>query len=431
MTGSPSSQGPTPGPASGRSRKPAVLIAVLIAVVLAVWGVVQRTWTYQSLSKETAEAALPHVQVISPQRGPARRKLSLPANISAWYQAPIYAQVSGYVKMWYTDIGAQVKKGDLLAEIETPGLDAQSAAAKANLNVALARYHLAQITAKRWQALEGTQAVSRQEVDVQAANATAQEALVEAAQHEAERFEALQGFKRIVAPFDGIVTSRFADVGDYVNAGRGDVSSNGTATELFSVADVHAMRVFVDVPQDYADIISPHLTASLTVPQYPDRKFTAKYLATAGAFHAATRTVRTELMVGNDSRELWPDSYATVEFEAPGDPNILILPEGALIFRAKGLQVATVDGSNHVHLVGVTAGNNLGTTVQILSGVKETDRIINNPDAGLLDGDEVRVVSPTRGYNDSFPEKPPARHSRDDIRAMPEGSASPDAGARQ
>ncbi|GAN62887.1 multidrug efflux pump acriflavin resistance protein AcrB/AcrD/AcrF [Acetobacter indonesiensis NRIC 0313] len=423
-------------PSSSR-RKLGIAVVGGVAVILAVVGIVERHSHYMNLAQETAKDAIPAVQVIYPQPGPTERKLSLPANIAAWYQAPIYAQVSGYVKMWYKDFGAVVKTGDVLAEIDTPGLDAQYAAAKANLNVAQARYKLAQITAKRWKALQGTQAVSQQEVDVQAANAEAQKAQVEAAEHDVERFAALEGFKKIVAPFDGVVTSRFADVGDYVNAGRGDVDAHGNATELFSVADVHAMRVFVAVPQDYADIISPRLEADLSIPQYPDRTFKAKFLATATAFNASTRTVTTELTLDNKSGELWPNSYATAHFRAPGDPDMLILPEGALVFRAEGTQVALVDDTNHVHLVNVTVGTNLGTTLQILRGVKKTDRVINNPSAGLLDGQEVRIVKGTPGYN--VPPKKPASKpeaqddaSKNDTRAMPEDDRpGPEAGGRQ
>ncbi|MGO3517751.1 MAG: efflux RND transporter periplasmic adaptor subunit [Acetobacter cibinongensis] len=426
----------TPPPSPPR-RKLALVLVGGAAVVLAVAGIVSRHSHYMNLAQEMAIESIPAVQVITPQPGPNERRLSLPANIAAWYQAPIYAQVSGYVKMWYKDFGAVVKAGDVLAEIDTPGLDAQYAAAKANLNVAQARYKLAQITAKRWKALQGTQAVSQQEVDVQAANAEAQKAQVEAAEHDVERYAALEGFKRIVAPFDGVVTSRFADVGDYVNTGRGDVDAHGNATELFSVADVHAMRVFVAVPQDYADIISPRLEADLEVPQYPGRKFKARFLATATAFNASTRTVTTELTLDNKSGELWPNSYATARFRAPGDTNMLILPEGALVFRAEGAQVALVDETDHVHLVNVTVGTNLGTTLQILSGVKKTDRIINNPSAGLLDGQKVRVVKGTPGYN--MPPKKPApankaegeSASQDNTRAMPEDNTpAAEAGGR-
>jgi membrane fusion protein, multidrug efflux system len=414
---------------SGRGKVLAGIGVVIVAVVVG-YGIVEREMHVDALRRQTADSAITRVQVISPGHGPSIRTLDLPGNISAWYQAPIYAQVSGYVRMWYKDFGAEVKAGDVLATIETPGLDAQYAASKANFDVAMARYKLAQITARRWKALQGTQAVSQQEVDVQQANAEAEQAQVEAARHEVARYAALIAFKQIVAPFDGVVTSRLADVGDYVNAGGGDVSSRGTATELFSVADVHRMRVFVSVPQDYSDIINPKLTADVTVPQYPGRVFKATYLATAAAFNATTRTVTTELTVENAKRELWPDSYATVHFRAPGDPTILVLPEGALVFRAQGMQVALVDEHNRVRLQDVVVGTNLGTTVQIRGGLKATDRVINNPSSGLLDGQEVRIVDATPGYNG--PSVAPQPAAKADTRAMPSDNAgTEEAGSRQ
>ena len=407
-------------------------MVVIIAICLAAFGIMKRREHYAVLSKQADESALPWVTVISPEHGPTRRTLDLPANISAWYLAPIYAQVSGYVKMWYKDIGAKVKAGDLLAEIDTPSLDAQYEAAKASLTVTAAHYKLAQITAKRWKALQGTQAVSQQEVDVQAANAEAQKAEVDAARYNVEKYAAQEAFKRIVAPFDGVVTARMADVGDYVNAGRGDVSSNGSVSELFSVADVHAMRVFVSVPQDYADIISPKLTATLSVPQFPGRTFKATYLTTASAFSSSTRTVTTEFIVDNRFGELWPNSYATIHFEAPDDSGVLILPLSALIFRAEGTQIATVDADNRVHLKNVTIGRNLGRTIQILSGLNPDDKIVANPPAGLVDQQKIRITVPTPHYNDNktlgLSSTTSSERSQDDIRAMPDDK-TPDNGS--
>ncbi|WP_236646619.1 efflux RND transporter periplasmic adaptor subunit [Aristophania vespae] len=381
-----------------------MLFGVLLAALcLAGWGIIERSIHMHNLVQETEDASIPRVALVMPQPGPKMRTVSLPANLAAWYEAPIYAQVSGYVKMWYKDYGAHVKKGDVLAEISTPSLDAQFAAAKAHYDVVMARYKLALITSERWSALKSTQAVSRQEVDVQAANAAAQKAELEAAAHEVERYQALENFKKIVAPFDGIVTSRLVNVGDYVNGDGGNLNARGSVAELFSVADVRKIRVFVSVPQDYANVISPDISADLTVPQYPGRTFHAKFLATAKAFNASTRTVTTELMLENKDRLLWPNSYATAEIKAPSDPSILILPTSTLIFRAHGTQVAKVEG-NHVHLENVKLGINYGTTMQILSGVKATDKIVANPTADLLDGDQVKIVPSTHGYNSS--EKP-------------------------
>lgn len=384
---------------SGPGRVRLIVFAVLVgAISLAAFEIVQRSLHMHLLSVDTEEAAIPNVALVAPEPGPPTRQVNLPANLAAWYEAPIYAQVSGYVKMWYKDYGATVKQGDVLAEISTPSLDAQFAAAKAHYDVVMARYKLALITSERWSALKGTQAVSRQEVDVQAANAAAQKAELEAAAHEVERFQALENFKRIVAPFDGIVTSRLVNVGDYVNADGGNLSARGSVAELFSVADVHKMRVFVSVPQDYASVISPDISAELTVPQYPGQRFKASFLATAKAFNAATRTVTTELALDNKKGLLWPNSYVTAHITAPSDPSILLVPTGALIFRAQGVQIARVV-DNHVHLQNVTVGINFGTKTQILDGISLKDRLVANPTSDLLDGDEVRIVTNTRGYN--------------------------------
>lgn len=424
-------------PPGGKSRtRLFLIIVVLLAVILAVVGLVERMAHYHSLEAEADDWSRARVTLIAPEPGPSVRTFDLPANLAAWYQAPIYAQVSGYVKMWYRDYGAHVKEGEVLAEISTPSLDAQYEGAKANYNVVLAQYKLADITARRWAALKGTQAVSRQEVDVQAANAAAEKARVEQAQHEVDRYVALENFKKIVAPFDGVVTSRLVNVGDYVNAGGGDVNRQGNATELFTVADVHRIRVFVSVPQDYAAVISDKLSAKLTVPQYPRREYTAEYLTTAEAFNAATRTVTTELTIGNEDNSLWPDSYATAHFTAPGEPGVMIVPINSLIFRAQGTQLAKVV-NNHVHLVDVTVGINYGNTIQILKGINKTDQIVANPTADMLDGDEVKVVPATRGYNDATaaPRKnrPEAKsETPGDTRAMPdEGTPTPEEGAHQ
>lgn len=386
----------------GRSSKKTKLVFIIllaVAVFLIAWGLIQRGFEMSAVHKETEDSSIPRVALTMPQPGPPTRQVDLPANLAAWYEAPIYAQVSGYVKMWYKDYGARVKKGDVLAEISTPSLDAQFAAAKAQYDVKMARYKLALITSKRWSALRGTKAVSRQEVDVQAANAAAQKAEVEAASYEVKRVQALENFKEIIAPFDGIVTSRLVNVGDYVNPDGGNLRSSGSIAELFSVADVHRMRVFVSVPQDFASVISPKISADLSVPQYPGRVFKAHYLASAKAFNAATRTVTTELVLDNDKELLWPNSYATAHLKAPGDPSVLIVPTNALLFRAQGMQVAKVV-DNHIKLQNVETGINYGLTSQVLSGLTFSDKIVANPTADLLDGDEVRVVPPTRGYND-------------------------------
>ena len=372
-------------------------IGLLVALALVALGVVQRHDNLADLRDVANEDSVPPVQVMSPMPGPASRTMTLPGNIHAWYSAPIYAQVSGYVSKWYKDYGAVVKAGELLASIDAPAVDEQYESAQASLDVARTNYNLAVVTAKRWTALQGTEAVSQQEVDVQVANAAAQKAQARAAEHQVARFKVLEGFKAIVAPFDGVVTSRNTDVGNYVNAAGGDVSSHGAADELFSVSDIHEMRVFVSVPQDYSSILKPGLTATLSLPQYPGRKFEARFDTTANAFNPQTRTVVTELLVDNPDHLIWPGTYADVHFVMPSDPNVLIIPEQALLFRAEGMQVALVGADDKVHLQDVKLGLNLGQTVQVVAGLKRSDRLIMNPSAGVLEGEKVRVVTGAPG----------------------------------
>ena len=373
-------------------------LPVVLIVALLVYGLVGRERAVAVLARVSNEQAIVPVQVISPQKGPATRPLMLPGTVRAWYEAPIFAQVAGYVHSWNEDYGASVKAGQLLATIDTPGLDAQYAAAKANLGVAQANYQLAVSTASRWQALSGTPAVSKQEVDVQTAGATARKAEMAAAAQDVARYAALEAFKRVVAPFDGVVTARFTDVGSYVNAAGGDVSVRGSSTELFTVADVHEMRVFVSVPQDYASMLGPNITATLHQPSQPGKSIEAKFLTTARAFNANTRTAETELTVDNSNHTLWPGTYVDVVFQVPTDPTVLTMPEAALIFRADGAQVAIVDAQNRVHLRNVTLGQNLGQTVQVTSGLLPSDKLVNNPPAGLLEGESVQPVTPATGY---------------------------------
>jgi len=381
---------------SGRMRL-MLAIAILLVAGLVAWGIIGRLNSVASLRDVAREDAVPDVQVITPAPGPATRSLSLPGTIRAWYSAPIYAQVSGYVQKWYKDYGATVKAGELLATIDAPGLDEQFATAKASLAVAQAKYKLAAVTAKRWKALSGTQAVSQQDVDVKAADADSELAQVQAATHEVARYQALENFKRLVAPFDGVVTARNTDVGAYVNAAGGDSSAHSGSSELFSVADIHKMRVFVSVPQEYSAMLKPGLTATLTLPQFPGKYFKASFETTANAFDPQTRTVVTELTVPNDDHAIWPGTYTSVRFIAGADADVLIVPEQALLFRAEGMQVALVRPDGRIHLQNVKLGLNLGQTVQVLSGLSKTDRLIDNPSAGLLEGEQVNVVQGAPG----------------------------------
>ncbi len=374
-----------------------LLVVVLVAV--AAWGIWQRRSNVSALAMDADQAAIPEVSVVSPRHGPPSRELTLPGDVHAWYQAPIFAQVTGYVQAWNEDYGAQVRAGELLATVATPRLDEQVAEARAQLEVAQANYELARVTAGRYQKLSGTQAVAEQDVDVKVATARAQKAEVDAAQAHLGALEAQERFKRIVAPFDGVVTARLTDVGDYVNANGGDAGVQ--RQELFSVADIHKLRVFVSVPQDYSAFLARGVTATLAMPQFPDRTFEATVLTNAHAVNEQSRTVLTELVVDNADHLILPGAFTEVRFHVPTDRTILIVPEQALLFRSRGMEVAIVRADGHVHLQPVHLGLNFGTTVQVTSGLTPSDRLIANPSLGLIEGEQVHVANvPPQNTND-------------------------------
>jgi len=364
--------------------------------------VVDRIHVSAALAAETKENALPDVAVVKPIQSPKKVALTLPGNIDAWYQAPIYPQVSGYVKMWYKDYGARVKQGDVLAEINAPALDAQYAQAKADLASIMAKYNLSNVTLQRWQAMGRSQSVSGQSVSVAQADQQSAKAQVEAAERNVAHFEALERFKTIVAPFDGIVTSRDINVGDYVHDGGGNLNAAGTASELFTVADVHKLRLFVSVPEVFQYVLQPDITAEVTVPQFKDRKFTANFLTTARGYDPNTRTSTTEFEMDNPNEVLWPGTFASVELKANNENSHLYeVPTSALVFQEKGMQLAVVRDDNTVHFQNVTVGRMADTATEIQAGIGPNDRVIANPPADVLEGDKVSVTVPQRGYNQS------------------------------
>jgi membrane fusion protein (multidrug efflux system) len=372
------------------------LLAVTASALL-LDRLVARAHSRAVLVGRSQDQGIPAVEIVSPKPGPRTRSVVLPGTLGAWHETPIFAQVTGYVQSYNLDYGAVAKAGQLLATIETPTLDAQYGAAKANLGVAKANYDLAVTTAARWQALAGTPAVAQEEVDEHVAVAAARKAELAAADQDVRRYSALESFKRIVVPFDGVVTARLTDVGDYVNAGGGDAGARAAATQLFTVSDVHKLLVYVSVPEDYASELVAGLTATLHVLAQPDHPITAYYLTTARAFSTITRATVTELTVDNADRALWPGTYVDVEFHVHTDPTILTVPEQALIFRAEGTQVAVLDAQDRVHLRNVTLGQNLGQIVQVTSGTSPGDRLVDNPPAGLVEGELVAPVRPQSG----------------------------------
>ena len=359
--------------------------ALAIAVVIAVMGIVNRSRSETQLTHWTREQAIPEVAVVTPQRGVGSQELVLPGQVEANYEAPIHARVSGYIKMWYEDIGAHVKAGQLLAEIDTPDLDQQLLQAKASLASAKADAELAQLTAKRRQASIVANAVSQQTIDEKVGDATARRAQADAAAANVQRLNVLESFKRVVAPFDGIVTARKTDIGALINA-------NGeSGPELFSVADLHKIRVYVRVPQAFSGMLTPGMTAVLKLPQFPDQPFEAKLDTTSNAIDHDSRTVLAEFLTDNPNGKLWPGTYAETHLQLPANPTTLHVPTSALLFRQEGMMVAAVGKDGKVELRSVTLGRDLGTQVEVLSGVGATDRIIDIPPDSIATGDKVRL----------------------------------------
>ena len=399
---------PAPPPSSRNLRRFG-LIAVAAAIVIAVIGILERRGHEAEVKQWTQEQAIPTVALISMQHGATTQRMVLPGTVQAWYEAPIYARVPGYLKDWYFDYGAHVKKGDVLAEIETPDLDAQLAAAQAKLNsaqavvvVRQAEKQFAETTYQRWRdspkGVVSEQEQESKQADYNSAVARVRAAEAEAAadQGEVDRLQALEGFKKILAPFDGVVTARETDIGALINAGSGN---NGP--ELFRVADIHEMRVYVQVPQQLSAGVQQGLTAELHLPQYPDKTFKATVATTSGAINMSARTLLVELHAANTSDELQPGAYAQVTFELPSDPNIVHVPTSALIFRERGTEIAVVGPDDKVELKPVTIGRNLGTEVEILSGLSPSDRVINSPPDSLGAGDKVRIAGQQSSGGDS------------------------------
>jgi RND family efflux transporter MFP subunit len=364
------------------------LIAGACAVVAVGWGVFARAKDSRDLKAWTNQQAVPTVKTFNPAPADGEQGLELPGQLQAYNEAPIYARVSGYLKSWSQDIGARVKAGQLLAVIDAPELDQQLAEAKANLATVVANRNLAQITAGRFTDLAADDAVSKQEADEKSGDLAAKSAVVQASKANVDRLEALEGFKRIVAPFDGVVTQRTANIGALVNAGAG----SNAATALFSVADVHKLRVYVQVPQNASAQIHAGETASLTLPQFPNRAFPARIARDAGAVDQ-NGALLVELEVDNPDAGLKPGDFAQVRFSLPGQAGTVRVPASALIFRRHGLQLAVLQPDHRVHLQSVSIARDFGGQVELSGGVKVSDNVIDNPPDSLEDGDVVRTQS--------------------------------------
>jgi RND family efflux transporter MFP subunit len=364
----------------------AAAVLLLAAAGAATAGIVIRAQHAQALTAWTNGQADPTVSVAHPQTGEASRTLTLPGEVAAYYEAPIYARVSGYLQSWSQDIGAHVKAGQTLAIIDTPELDEELSQARADLASARANEALASLTAKRWHALLATNSVSEQSADEKAGSEVAARAAVAAQQAHVDRLLALQSFKRLSAPFNGVVTARNTDIGALINAG------SGAAHPLFKVADVHAMRIYVRIPQAYASQLVPGMQAELTQPQYPGQSFSARLQTTSQSVTMESRTVLAELIATNDNGKLWPGTYGEVRFDLPPDKSMLRVPASALIFRAQGAQLATLTPDHRIALKSVRIGRNLGNEIEIAGGLSAQDLVVTTPLDTLEDGEPVQTA---------------------------------------
>lgn len=373
-----------------------VLLLVGAALVLAIWGIVSRLSARDALERQSAQAAVTTVTTAKPHPGPGSDALVLPGTVQAFYEAPIYARTNGYVKVWHTDIGTPVKKGQLLAEIETPEVDQALRQAQADLATAEANYELARTTNERWKGLLATESVSQQDADQRAGDAAAKAAARQSAAANVARLQELESFKRVLAPFEGVVTQRNTDIGALINAGQ------STGNALFRVADLHRLRIYVSVPQPYASAIREGLTAVLVFADHPGKRYAAAVANTARALDANSRTLQVELQIDNAQGELLPGSYAQVHFTLSGSDNTLRIPVNTVLFRTDGLKVAVLDAEQRVHLTSITQGRDFGTEIEVLTGLTANDVLVANPPDSISDGAQVRIAPPTAAA-------PPAR----------------------
>ena len=368
-----------------------VLIAVLgLAGVAAIviGGILPRLRARAALRSETYQLAMPTVSVMHPRLGALQEEIALPGNIQAFSEAAIYARTSGYLKRWYADIGTHVKAGQILAEIEAPEIDQQLQQARADLKVAEANFQLAEITAQRYKELWNANTVSKQEMDNAAGSMEAKRATTNAARFNVNRLEALQSFKKIEAPFAGVITARNTDVGALIDSG----ATGGVARELFHIAATHKLRVFVNMPQQYSQVARPGLSADLAVKEFPGRKFKGTLARTANSIESTSRTLLVEVEVNNPEGTLLPGAYAEVHFKLPLQISTFIVPVNTLIFRSQGVHVAVVRESNQITLVPILLGRDYGNEVEVLTGLAAEDRVVINPPDSVIEGEKVQVV---------------------------------------
>jgi len=367
---------------------PAIILLVVVALLIS--GILSRVRHRAILRTEASEMAVTPVSVVLPKRTAPTDEIVLPANVQPFITSPIYAQATGYLKEWNFDIGAHVKKGQLLAVIQSPEVDQQLQQARSNLLTAQANLELASITKTRYQGLLKSNAVSQQDVDNAVGTYNANAAIVEADKAAVQQYSAMVSFERVYAPFDGVITARNTDIGDLINSG----SNSNVKTDLFHIAQPDKLRVFVNVPEQYSQEVKPGQTAELTLAEFPGRQFPGVLVRTAEAINLATRTLPIEVDVDNHTGTLLTGSYAEVHLKLPGPTSTYIIPANTLIFRSEGLQVALVRGGK-IALTSVTPGHDLGNAIEIVAGLNADDQVVVNPPNSIVSGQAVKVVQAT------------------------------------
>ena len=381
------SSAPDHEPISPRKALIGVALVLIVAIVLAVVGILPRQSAKAALRKHTDATAAPYVIALPAKAGAPVDSFVLPGNVTAYTDSPIYARTAGYLVRWYYDLGARVKKGDLLAVIATPELDQQLAEAQADLATAEANASNAKIQADRYSGLVASNAVSRQDTDTFVTQAASTSAAVRSAQANVQRLKELQSFEKVYAPFDGVVTARNVDTGQLIDQGAG--------TELFHLQALQVLRVYTNVPQLYSPAARVGARFDVTFPEHPGQTYEGRLVRTSSAIDPASRTLLVELDVNNAKGELLPGSLAQVHFRVPATGQSFILPVSALIFRREGLEVATLVDGHTAHLVPVVIGQDDGATVQIISGLTAEDKVIQDPPDSLIDGEKVNPESPS------------------------------------
>ena len=382
------SAGPPSSPDNKLARFITLLLIVLAVVVAVIWGISSRRKANAQLSQETYDLAIPTVSVVHPKRGAPQQEIVIPGNMQPYKDAPIFARTSGYLKKWYVDMGASAKAGQLLAEIDSPEVDQQLQQARADLATAQANLNLAEVTATRYKDLLKTDSVAQQDVDNANGNYEARRTTVESAQANVKRLQDMQSFEKVYAPFDGVITARNTDVGQLIDSGSG----GGAARELFHIAAMNPLRVYVNVPQLDSPEIKPGLHAELALTEFPGRRFQGSVVRSSGAIDNTSRTLLTEVDVDNSARLLKPGGYVEVHLKLPSPVNTFTLPVNATIFKSAGLQVAIVKDGKTISLIPVTPGRDFGTEIEIVAGLKGDEWVVLNPSDSLTEGTTVRMA---------------------------------------